>query len=120
MKKIALLFVLTIALTFSFAYATDALANPDAAEPVISGEVIDTTGVDNNVENVENTDSGENVNDVESGNIVDEPSTGVSENTSNEEDNTSTTSKSTVWGAVLAIVIVIVVVALVALFSKND
>lgn len=120
MKKIVLLFVLTMVLTFSFVYATDALANPDAIEPAVSGEVIDNTDVDNNVENTDNTDVSGNVSDINPDDIVNEPSADISEDISNNDDDTSTTSKSTVWGAVLAIVIVIIVVALVALFSKND
>ena len=121
MKKIALLLVLTMALTFSFVYATDALANPDATEPVISGEVIDNTTVDNSGENADNANISGNVSDIESGEDINEPNTDISEDVSNVEDNNdTTTSKSTVWGAVLAIVIVVVVVALVALFSKND
>ena len=116
MKKLALLLVLTIVLAFSFTYATDTTVAPDNATPAISGEVIeDNTVVDTNKDDVANTDI--------SGNDIEDTSTPVSgdEAEHDHDHNTElTTSKSTVWGAVLAIVIVIAVVAVVAVFSKND
>jgi len=117
MKKIALLLIFTIALTFSFAYATDAAIAPDTITSgnVSSEQEIITDGTQENVDLSGSNVDDDNITNTESGEVT---------NNSNEHNHDhstdSATSKTTVWGAVLAIIIVIVIVALVALFSKND
>ena len=110
MKKLALLLVLTIVLAFSSVYATDVVTSPAPDTAVTSGEVANDTT--ENVEDLSNV-SGEDV-DTVSGEVTEDIHEG------HDHDSETITSKSTVWGAVLAIVIVIIVVGLVAFLSKND
>lgn len=117
MKK--LLFLLTIVLTlFTVAYATEGDLNtapaPDAAETV----------TDETVENVEKVEDDLTVEAVPEDGATDE-TTGAADETveedTAEENNHShetSTSGSTVVGAILAIVIVVAVVALVAFLQK--
>ncbi|MBO5142559.1 MAG: hypothetical protein J6C46_06115 [Clostridia bacterium] len=116
MKNFALLLVLTIVLSFSLTFATEEPIKIISPAPVVSGEVSNENDISASV-------SGEDINSVQSGDVTDDTLENVSgENAEHdhEHEDTNTTSKSTVWGAVLAVVVVIVVVALVALFSKND